>query len=322
MQPFSECVVSMSVLIKKTPFVGIFEPFHSKLSSYGLIGASAVVNCTEKCVPVRLMNVSDSIVNVNSELVVGKLSECKVGNVDKSCNFLTSNESNSTTRNHMKVIIDSLNNNENPSPSHKKEIFNLLDKYSSLFSTEKNDIGFVPDIEHDIIIKENSPCQQIHSKVPLHVEDWVDKQVSDLLNRGIIRESHSSWSAPVVVVKKRNGDFRLCIDYRRLNSVTIKPTFQIPDSRTIFDSLNGSRYYSAIDISSAYYQCAVNEEHKKYTAFTTRKGQFEFNRMPFGLSGAPFTFQRLMNSILREENWQTCLIYLDDVLIFSRTSIS
>ena len=83
----------------------------------------------------------------------------------------------------------------------------------------------------------------------------MDNQVKDLLDKGIIRESFSPWSAPIVVVKKKSGGYRMCVDYRRLNSVTIKPTYHIPDSRTIFDSLTGSEIFSSVDISSAYYQC-------------------------------------------------------------------
>ena len=324
----------MYVAVNRASFIGMFEPCQSKLTKYGLLGASAIVNCVDNSIPVRLLNVSDSSVTVNSNFVVGMLSECSADNNDETFTKFRSNKhvkmitdsfgknadlSSSENNIHVKNIIDSIENNANFSSCQKQDVVRLVEKHSALFSFEKNDIGFVPHIEHEIIIKENSPCQQIHSRVPVHVEEWVDNQVNDLLKQGIIRESHSPWSAPIVVVKKKNGDFRLCIDYRRLNSVTIKPTFQIPDSRTIFDSLSGSTYFSAIDISSAYYQCAVKEDHKKYTAFTTRKGQFEFNRMPFGLSGAPFTFQRLMNTVLREENWQTCLIYLDDVLIFSKT---
>jgi len=152
----------------------------------------------------------------------------------------------------------------------------------------------------------------------MNVEEWVDQQIEDLQRRNIIRESNSPWSAPIVVVTKKSGDFRLCVDYRRLNSITVRPIFNIPDTKILFDSLAGSKLFSCIDLSNAYYQCEVQEEHKKYTAFATRKGHYEFNRMPFGLSGAPFTFQRLMQTVLKDESWEKCLIYLDDVIIFGR----
>ena len=120
-------------------------------------------------------------------------------------------------------------------------------------------------------------------------------------------------------MKKKDGSIRLCIDYRNLNAVTIRPIYPIPDSKQLFDTLEGSLFFSSIDVSKAYYQCPVREEDKCKTAFATRKGQYEFNRMPFGLCGAPATFQRLMHIILRKENWMECLVYIDDVLIFGKS---
>ena len=104
-----------------------------------------------------------------------------------------------------------------------------------------------------------------------------------------------------------------------LNSVTKKTTYPIPAAQQLFDTLGGSQYFSSIDLSSAYYQCEIEEKDKKLTAFGTRRGHYEFNRMPFGLCGAPFTFQHMMHMVLRAENWEQCLIYLDDILIFGKT---
>ena len=105
----------------------------------------------------------------------------------------------------------------------------------------------------------------------------------------------------------------MCIDYCRLNS--IKPTYNIPSTDSLFNHLSKSKMFSTMDVSNVYYQSEIREKDKQLTAFTTRKGHYEFNRMPFGLSGAPFTFQRLITSLLRNENWEICLIYLDDIHI-------
>ena len=121
------------------------------------------------------------------------------------------------------------------------------------------------------------------------------------------------------MAKKKNGEIRLCVDYRALNAKTNRPIFPIPSSEEIFDSIGGSKYFSTLDLSSGYHQVPVAEEDIPKTAFSTRHGQYEFVRMPFGLCGAPATFQRLMNLILRKENWINCVIYLDDILIFGKT---
>jgi len=302
----------MKVDVKRPSFDCLFEPKRDKLLQLGLLAATSVGKCVNSSVPVRFLNSNYEKVDLNKNLSIGCLSE-----LDISQNKSTKDELIKENYNHLDEILSSIKENRNLNNVQKERTLNLIKKYSKLFSAHNHDIGFCPQVEHEIQIKEHAPCQQIPSKVPIHVEKWVDDQVDDLLKKGIIQESNSPWSAPIVVVKKKSGDFRLCIDYRRLNAVTIKPIYHIPDSRTIFDTLNGSKIFSSIDISSAYYQCPVKEEHKKYTSFTTRKGQYEFNRMPFGLSGAPFTFQRLMNTIFRKENWQICLIYLDDILIFS-----
>ena len=143
--------------------------------------------------------------------------------------------------------------------------------------------------------------------------------VEDLEKKGIISKASSPWNFPLVIVKKKDNGIRLCVDYRKLNSVTSRPIYPIPSSRHLFDSLSGAKYFSAIDLSMGYHQVLVDEKDRQKTAFTTKSGQYQFNRLPFGLCGAPATFQRVMSSILREQNWNSCVIYLDDVLIFGRT---
>ena len=137
--------------------------------------------------------------------------------------------------------------------------------------------------------------------------------------KGIIFKANSPWNRPIVIVKKKDGSIRLCIDYRKLNSITSRPICPIPNTRILFDSLSGAWYFSTIDPSMGYHQVPMNEPDKQKTAFTTRSGQYQFNRLPFGLSGAPATFQRVMTGMLREQNWRTCVIYLDDILVFGNS---
>ena len=122
-----------------------------------------------------------------------------------------------------------------------------------------------------------------------------------------------------MAVAKKDGSIRLCVDYRQLNSVTIKSVYPIPEPQSLFDCLSDSKYFSTLDLSSGYYQIPLSRENAKKTAFATRLGQFEFTRMPFGLCNAPSTFQKMMASIFRGENWIKCLIYLDDILIFANS---
>ena len=199
----------------------------------------------------------------------------------------------------------------------KTQIKRMLQKHVKCFSKNKDDLGFCPLIKHEIDIKENVSPTQVYHRLPLGLEERVDKEIENLLEKNIIRKSKSPWNSPIVVVKKPNNDLRICLNYRKLNAVTNRPTYHIPDSCQIFDSLEGAKFFSTLDLSNAYYQCEIKEEHKKFTAFNSRKDRYEFNRMPFGLCGAPFTFQKLMSEVLRDENWKSTVTYLDDVLIFS-----
>ena len=135
-----------------------------------------------------------------------------------------------------------------------------------------------------------------------------------------IRVSQSPYASPVVLIRKPNGKIRFCIDFRKLNSRTKRDAYSLPRIDEMYDCLHGARWFSSLDIKSAYWQVEVAEEDKEKTAFTVGPlGFYECNRMPFGLCNAPATFQRLMENCLGDLNMQSCLIYLDDIVVYSKT---
>ena len=138
-----------------------------------------------------------------------------------------------------------------------------------------------------------------------------------MLQQGVVRPSNSPWSSPIVMVRKRNGSWRFCIDFRKVNSVTYKDAYPLPRIDATLDSLSGSIYFSTLDLQSGYWQVELEESSKEKTAFSTAGGHYEFNVMPFGLTNAPATFQRLMECVLSGLNNTECLIYLDDIIVFS-----
>ena len=145
-------------------------------------------------------------------------------------------------------------------------------------------------------------------------------QVQQMLSSGVIRPSNSHWTSPVVMVKEKDGCLRFCVDFRQLNAATVKDAHPIPRIDDLLDALHGARWLSTLDLKSGYWQVPIQERDKEKAAFRTSSGQlFEFNQVPFGLCNAPVTFSRLMDHVLAGRQWETCLFYLDDIIVFAAT---
>ena len=208
------------------------------------------------------------------------------------------------------------------STEEKGLLKDLLTKHSDIFSTSDNDIGHCDMIKHRIDLMEGkeTPFKEKHRRIPPMMIDEVRNHLEQLLSAGIIKKSKSPWASNVVLVRKKNGSLRMCVDYRNLNSRTVKDSYALPRIEEIFDVLKGSKYFSTIDMKSGYHQVEIEESHKERTAFTVGPlGFYEYNRMPFGLSNSPATYQRLMEECLGDYNMTICVIYLDDLIVFADT---
>ena len=201
------------------------------------------------------------------------------------------------------------------------ELSGILEEYGDVFP-EKLPYGPPPKrmIDHEIeVVPGSEPPHKNPYRLSNAEMEELRNQVETLLEQGWIRPSSSPYGAPVIFVPKKNGQWRMCIDYRALNKITVKNRYPLPRIEELLDRLHGARYFSKIDLHSGYHQIRVREADIAKTAFVTRYGSFEYLVMPFGLCNAPATFQRIMNTILRDGLDKFVLVFLDDILIFSRT---
>ncbi|KII70025.1 Retrovirus-related Pol polyprotein from transposon 17.6 [Thelohanellus kitauei] len=203
--------------------------------------------------------------------------------------------------------------------NQKKDLSKLLTKYNDCFSIKEGDIGFTDLHPHKIETLGAKPVVCRPYRVPPHLKEEISNQIDNMITRNIIRKSSSPWCSPVLLVKKKDGTHRFCTDFRQLNKVIVKDQYSLPNMDDMLDNLANSQYFTTLDLKSGYWQCALDEDSKPKTAFCPFPGAglYEYNVLPFGLSNAPSTFQRLMDQILSEI--ADCDAYLDDIIIFSNS---
>lgn len=193
----------------------------------------------------------------------------------------------------------------------------LISKYSDIFSAHEYDYRHTDLVKHTIRTGDVQPIRQRAYRTSPSIRAEIDRQVQQLLSNDVIEESCSPWASLVVLVKKRDGSYRFCIDFRKLNAVTVKDSYPLPRPSDALDSLSGACWFSTIVLSSGYWQVELDPKDREQTAFNTGSALYQFKVMPMGLTNAPPTFQRLMELVLHGLHWKVCLVYLDDV--FSQT---
>ena len=195
----------------------------------------------------------------------------------------------------------------------------LLKEYQDIFAVHDLDLGCFRGIEHHINTGDATPVKHKLRKTPYGFEKEEEAYLNKLLEAKVIQPSNSEWASAPVFVRKRDGSVRYCLDFRDLNSKTVKDSFPLPNIDDCLATLSGSWYFSTLDLTSGFYQIKLNEEDRKKTAFVTKYGLFEHTRMPMGLCNSPATFQRAMQLVLRGLTWKEVLAYLDDVNVLGKT---
>lgn len=200
-----------------------------------------------------------------------------------------------------------------------EQLILLLNEHVDAFSIN-GEIGMTDVHKHCIeMLPGTEPfAEPLRRRAQIQIDE-TRKQVKELLKEGIIEESSSPWASAYVLAKKKNGEFRLCIDFRKLNLATKKVVYPLPNIDECLETLSGKKYFTQLDFKSGFWQIAMDEHSKQMTAFRTEDGLFHFNRMPFGLTNAPASFQKMINTVLAGLKGMNLQVFIDDVCIATKT---
>lgn len=198
----------------------------------------------------------------------------------------------------------------------------LCARYADVFYLDNEQLTFTNKIKHSIKTTDELPVYTKSYRYPYVHRQEVQEQIGKMLDQGIIRPSNSAWSSPIWVVAKKadasgKTKWRIVVDFRKLNEKTVDDKYPIPNIADVLDKLGNCQYFTTLDLASGFYQVEMNPQDIPKTAFNVEHGHFEFLRMPMGLKNSPSTFQRVMDNVLRELQNTICLVYLDDIIVFS-----
>jgi len=174
-----------------------------------------------------------------------------------------------------------------------------------------------PLLEYRIDTGDRRPIRQPLRRHPFQHLEAIDRQVDEMRQHDIVEPAASPWASNVVLVKKKDGSLRFCVDYRRMNAITYKDSYPLPHIDNYLSALSGSSWFTTLDLRSGYYNIPVAEQDRDKSAFVTRRGCYRYTVMPFGMTCAPSVFQRLMDCVLAGLSYITCLVYLDDIIVFT-----
>ncbi|KAG1937128.1 interleukin-1 receptor accessory protein-like 1-A, partial [Pimephales promelas] len=209
---------------------------------------------------------------------------------------------------------------DSPMPEEAKQsLCEEMMQRKEVFSLHEWDVGCAKSTMHEIRLNDSRPFRERSRR--LAPADWEDvrQHLQELKSAGMISESRSPYASPIVVVRKKSGKVRMCVDYRTLNQRTIPDQYTVPRIEDALHSLSGSKWFTVLDLRSGYYQIPMSGPDKEKTAFVCPLGFYEFERMPQGICGAPATFQRVMERTVGDMNFLEVLVYLDDLIVFGRT---
>ncbi|UYV77521.1 K02A2.6-like, partial [Cordylochernes scorpioides] len=316
--PRSECILEGRLTASLgVPQLLIVEENGQEFGQKGLLLARTLCKSDQSNIPIRVVNLLDSAKTLGkgTEIAIAEpvtnVAHCPtVENLDKSpCSSLIPG--------HLQELLEGTR--EGLNWIQQKKLEHLLCQYEDVFATSPKDVGRTNVTQHRIDTGGATPVKQLPRRLPMTRRDEVAKLIEEMAEQDVIEPSSSPWASPVVLVKKKDGSTRFCVDYRRLNDLTKKDSYPLPRIDATLDTLSGSQWFSTLDLKSGYWQVSIHPEDREKTAFTTGNGLWQFKVMPFGLCNAPATFERLMETVLQGIALETCLVYLDDIIVMGKS---
>ena len=314
----------------------IVKPYGEKQGKYKVTPVYTDLKPGSSKVKVHVMNYSNKPVQLPAKMVIGVVSATKVvptmiapKKMLEEGLYQTPNKTLETGKQkaeelaqRRKLVVEQidLSSIKNWSKSFQQQVNELLIEFQDIFALSDLELGKTNLVKHHISVTNPVPFKDRHASIPPSQFEPLRKLLRNMEKLGTIRKSNSPWSSSIVLVKKKDGNLRFCIDLRKLNARTVKDAYALPRIEETLDYLAGSKWFSALDLKSGYWQMELDEESKQLTTFTAGPlGFYECEQMSFGATNTPATFQRMMETCLGDLHLNWCLIYLDDIIVFAKT---
>lgn len=305
----------------KTSTPGILTPEKRFMERYGIAIARTLVDFDGSIILTRVLNLGNSAVTIFKNMHMAlftPVSRIKELYLDTgSVSHIHSSREETELPEHLVSMFEEgcvgLNNEQ------RVEFKQFLLRNKMSFA-RPGEVGRTHMGTHKIKLRDETPIKEPPRRIPIHKREILDKEIEKLEKRGLIEKSTSPWSSQLVLVQKKDGSWRMCVDYRKLNERTIKDAYPITRIDDNLDALSGADWFTSLDLDMAYHQVPMEDGDKEKTAFATpRGGLYHYVTMPFGLCNSPGTFQRVMEKVLAGLQWQVAVLYLDDIIVYGRT---
>ena len=319
----SETIIEIVPISKRHRHNGTvaIQPLPTFPENTGLVMGHTLTDCRRNTIKVPVVNPNDhdTTLTRGDPVALANPVDSVIGAIDRHVSCVDDDECNVDAHERLPDYLREMIDRTNLKPKQKHKCAALIDEFKDCFAEPDGPLGRTNVIQHKIYTGDNPPVKQKQRRFPQKQQEIIAEELEKMFKLNAIEPSTSPWSSQVVLVRKKNGQIRFCVDYRGLNDVTRKDSYPLPNIQDTYDSLAGAQYFSTLDLASGYWQVELAPEDRPKTAFATRQGLFQFKVMAFGLSNAPATFERLMETVLKGLLWDRCMCYLDDVIVYGQT---